>query len=55
MKHALIAATIALAVAGCADLDPIMGRTPGTPTTAPNVERPIDCNLIFPGGGADRR
>jgi len=32
-----------------------MGRTPGTPTTAPNVERPIDCNLIFPGGGADRR
>jgi len=55
MKHAVIAFTLALAVTGCDDLDRVMGRTPGTPTTAPNVERPIDCNLIFPGGGADRR
>lgn len=55
MKHALIAATLALALTGCADLDPVMGRTSGTPTPAPTTERPIDCNLIFPGGGADRR
>lgn len=54
MKLAAIL-TATLILTGCADLDPIMGRTPGTPVPAPAVERPIDCNLIFPGGGADRR
>jgi len=54
MKTTIIALTLALAVTGCDDLDRVMGRTAGTPTTAPVVERPIDCNLIFPGG-ADRR
>ena len=54
MKLAAILASL-LILTGCADLDPIMGRTPGTPVTAPSTERPIDCNLIFPGGGADRR
>ena len=48
----LLAATLILT--GCADLDRVMGRTPGTPVTQPATERPIDCNLIFPGG-ADRR
>lgn len=33
-----------------ADLDPIMGRTDGTPTTAPQR---IDCNLIFPAPASD--
>jgi len=52
---ALIAVTLTLTLTGCADLNPVMGRTPGTPTTQPTTERPIDCDLIFPGGGADRR
>ncbi len=55
MKTVATLLAITLTLAGCADLDPIMGRTPGTPTTQPAVERPIDCDLIFPGGGADRR
>lgn len=45
---------LAFTLTGCADLDHVMGRTAGTPVTAPVAERPIDCNLIFPGG-ADRR
>lgn len=38
----------ALALTGCApsdQLDQIMGRTQGTPTTEP---RKLDCDLIFP-------
>ena len=37
----------ALILTGCApvDLDQIMGRTDGTPTTAPQK---LDCDLIFP-------
>lgn len=54
MKHAVIALTLALTLTGCADLDPVMGRTEGTPVPAPSTERAIDCDLIFPGG-ADRR
>lgn len=53
MKLAILAA-LSLTLTGCADLAPIMGRTPGTPTTQPSVERPLDCDLIFPGG-TDRR
>lgn len=44
-----LAATVAAALilTGCApaDLDPIMGRTDGTATTAPKL---LDCDLIFP-------
>jgi len=55
MKLAATVIALALAVTGCDELDKVMGRTPGTPIPAPTTERPIDCNLIFPGGGADRR
>jgi len=55
VKAAAILLLFALNATGCADLDQVMGRTPGTPIPAPTTERPIDCNLIFPGGGADRR
>jgi len=50
----LLAAIMVVSVVGCADRDAVMGRTAGTPVPAPSTERPIDCNLIFPGG-ADRR
>lgn len=54
MKHVAFCIALMLTLTGCADLDPIMGRTPGTPVPAPSQERAIDCDLIFPGG-ADRR
>jgi len=54
MKPLAVLAALTLAVTGCDDLDRVMGRTPGTPIPAPTTERPIDCDLIFPGG-ADRR
>jgi len=43
---------VALIVTGCApvDLDPIMGRTDGTPTT---TTQSIDCDLIFPAPSKD--
>ena len=56
-----LAATLAAVVlsVGCApaDLDPIMGRTDGTPVV--ETQR-LDCDLIFPGpssfpGGFDNR
>lgn len=55
MKIVVTLLALGLTLTGCADLDTVMGRTPGTPIPAPTSERPIDCNLIFPGGGADRR
>jgi len=53
MKLAAIL-TATLICTGCADLDPIMGRTPGTPVPAPSQERAIDCDLIFPGGSGSQ-
>jgi hypothetical protein len=43
----IAAVVIVVLLAGCApvNLDPIMGRTTGTPTTAPQK---LDCDLIFP-------
>jgi PBP1b-binding outer membrane lipoprotein LpoB len=43
----------ALILTGCApvNLDPIMGRTDGTPTTVP--QRLLDCDLIFPAPSSD--
>jgi hypothetical protein len=43
----------ALILTGCApvNLDPIMGRTDGTPTTVP--QRLLDCDLIFPSPARD--
>ena len=54
----LCASLIAVTVTGCssaADFDRVMGRSvEGTPQPAPEPERRIDCDLIFPGG-TDRR
>lgn len=51
-KALLVAAIVLLA--GCtADLDQVMGRVDGTPTTAPAPEQKVHCDLIFPG--VDRR
>ena len=57
MKMLAVLAVCAVTMTGCASagMDEVMGRTPGTPVTQPATERPIDCDLIFPGGGADRR
>jgi len=56
MKMLAVLAVSAVTMTGCASagMDEVMGRTPGTPIPAPTTERPIDCDLIFPGG-ADRR
>jgi hypothetical protein len=42
----------ALILTGCApvDLDQIIGRTDGTPTTS---SQSIDCDLIFPAASVD--
>jgi len=50
MVRILLAA--ALILTGCApvDLDQIMGRTDGTPTT---TTQSIDCDLIFPAPSKD--
>ena len=43
----LAAVAIVVLLTGCApvNLDPIMGRTTGTPTTEPQT---LHCDLIFP-------
>ena len=50
MTPILLAA--ALILTGCApvDLDQVMGRTDGTPTT---TTQSIDCDLIFPAPASD--
>jgi len=51
-RAALTAATVLL-ISGCAptdQLDQIMGRTDGTPTT---TTQSIDCDLIFPAPSKD--
>lgn len=54
MKKIIFVTFATVTLAGCAsdtDLDKVMGRSvEGTPTTAPEPERKIDCDLIFPGG-----
>jgi len=52
IRAALTAATVLL-ISGCAptdQLDQIMGRTDGTPTT---TTQSIDCDLIFPAPSKD--
>lgn len=51
----MVAAVMVVAGCGGADLDKVMGRTDGVPVTEPSPTPRIDCDLIFPGGGADRR
>ena len=52
MKHLALAALL-LTLIGCApsdQLDQIMGRTDGTPTT---TSQSLDCDLIFPAPAQD--
>lgn len=53
VRFAFLALAVAILTGCTADLDQVMGRVDGTPTTAPAPERKIDCDLIFPG--VDRR
>lgn len=57
MKLAAALAALAIVLAGCDDLDKVMGRAvEGTPTPAAETqERRIDCDLIFPGGGTTNK
>jgi len=52
MRLAIMVAVITLLPTGCApvDMDQIMGRTDGTPTT---TTQSIDCDLIFPAPSKD--
>lgn len=50
----ILVGVLSLLIGGCADLDKVMGReAAGTPVRAPEPERKVHCDLIFPGG-ADR-
>jgi len=53
VKIAAALAALTLLLAGCDDLDKVMGRSvQGTPVTAPEPEQKVHCDLIFPGGGS---
>jgi hypothetical protein len=52
VKLLVLAPAIVLILTGCApvDMDQIMGRTDGTPTT---TTQQLDCDLIFPAPSKD--